>query len=60
MEKGTNCQAQQSPQEAMLVVAPLVQIFLRVVLSACQHHDQHHVKSFMCNELEVVGGFKVG
>ena len=58
MEKGTNHQAQQSPQEAMLDVAPLVQTFFEVVLSACQH--QHHVKSFMCNELEVVEGCKGG
>ena len=58
MEKGMNRQEQQSPQEAMLDVAPLVQTFFGVVLSACQH--QHHVKSCMCNELEVVGGCKWG
>ena len=40
----------------MLDVAPLMQTIFRVVLSACQH--QHHVKSCMCNELEVVGGCK--
>ncbi len=42
----------------MLDVAPLVQTFLRVVLSTCQH--QNHVKSCMCYELEVVGGCKGG
>ncbi len=58
MEKGTNCQAQQSPQEALLDAAPLLQTFLGAELSACQH--QHHVKSCMCNELEVFGGCKGG
>ncbi len=58
MEKGTNRQAQQSPQEAMLDVAPLVQTFFGVVLSACQH--QHHVKSCICKEVEVVEVCKGG
>ena len=40
----------------MLDVAHLVQTFFGVELSACQH--QHHVKSCMCKELEVVEGCK--
>jgi hypothetical protein len=48
MEKDTNRQTQQSPQEAMLDVAPLVQTFFGVVLSACQHQPFSHHSSSLC------------